>query len=280
MHRSNDSDGEVASCLDEALGAVVQETIVRARQHEADGRYRDAEYLFRRASSNEPNSMETVSPYQSEDVLPTLVSIYEKLGDYPVAEMAQETLLRRLFATSPNQITEEQTRAVCTYSKMLSNFQERIHNLGFDLEMLVETYIDLFIVYRVAVLDIPQLNEVSLDQGLIPIQNSGGTVFHIAVKENAVNLASLLIKKGIRVSSRDPKSVTPLHIAAQYAEAPMVKLLLANGADVEAVDDFQRTPLQAALQAALIGNSDEQKLALLIYAQADMEVRDALGRTA
>lgn len=279
MHRDTDTEGKIANFLDEALGAMVQETIVWARQHEADGRYRDAEYFFRRASSNEKIPMESEDPYQSEDVLPTLVSIYEKMGDYPAAEIVQEKLLTRLFAKTSKQNTEEQIREVSAYSRLLFHFHKRSLDLGFDDQTSVKNYIDFFIVYRVAVFDIDLLNEISLEQGLIPLKpykDNFGTSLHIAARENAINLAQLLLEKGADINSRDRDSCTPLHIAAEYAEPAMTELLLANGSESQ-VKKFFGT---STLHAALTEKSDDQTLALLVLAQVDMEARDWRGRTA
>lgn len=279
MHIGYDFDGKIANFLDETLGAVVQEIMGWARQYESDRRYRDAEYLFRRASSNENIGTRTVEPYHNEDVLPTLPSIYEEIGDYPVAEVTQEALLRRLFADRRKIPNEEHIRAVNTYTRLLFGFQQRISDLDFDLEPSIKYYMDSFTSHRIAALDIPLLNEVSLEQGLIRLKPNGDhhcASLHIAAKENAINLAQLLIDKGVRVNSRDSQSCTPLHIAVEYAEPAMVKLFLANFADVAAVDSSMRT----LLHAALMGKSAEQTLALLINAKVNMEARDNLRRTA
>lgn len=264
--------------LEGALGTVMQEIIVWARQHEADGRYRDAEYLFRRAYHKENIPEESVDSHLSKDVLPTLVSLYERIGDYPAAEMAQETLLRRLFSDSTKQITGEHRRAVYAYSKLLFDFRRRVLDLRSDLPTSFNEIIFL-IAYRVAVLDIPLLNEVSLDQGLInlkPLDGSCCASLHVAAKQNAIHLARLLIVKGADVNSRDLSSRTPLHIAAHYADSAMVELLLANGAETQVKDWRGVSPLHAALT----GKSVVQNLALLVDAQADMEAKDLHGRTA
>ncbi|CAF9932351.1 hypothetical protein IMSHALPRED_008869 [Imshaugia aleurites] len=270
---------EIANPYDEALSAVVQETIVRARQHEADGRYRDAEYLYRRAYSNEDILTDSVDHNQSEDLLPSLdclVTVYEKLGDYPAAEKAQEMLLRRLVARNPTQFIDgQQTRAAYDYSRLLAYFQKRILDLNPDCP----TYIDLFVTYRAAVLDIGLLNEALLDHGLIPLKPKEVhicTSLHIAAKENAINLARLLIENGADVNSRDRSSRIPLHLAVKYAESAMIKLLLASGTDIEAVDKLNRTPLCAALD----WKSTLETVTILLDAKANMDAKDALGRTA
>ena len=263
--------------LDKALDDVVQETKAWARQHKADGRHRDAEFLYRRASFNESISLKGVDLYGDEDALPTWVSIYEKMGDYPAAETAQETLLRRLFPNIPDHTTREQHRAVCAYVKMLSDFRKRVLDISFPFDKLFERCMDLFIVYRIAALDIPQLYEIALKQDLIILEpKDNPCTLHVVVEENAVHLARSLIEKGAEIDERDSLACTPLHRAAQYAEPEMIELLLDYGADIEAVDGSDQTPLHRAL----IGNSDERKLELLINAKVKMEARDRLGRTA
>lgn len=280
MHRNDDTNGEIATFLDQAFRAVVQEVILWAREHEAAGRYRDAEYLIRRVYFNGKVPEEPVDPYQIEDVLPVLVSIEEKMGDYPAAEMTQETLIRRrLFVEYPKMITEEQTRAIHAYSRQLFNFRKRVLDINFDAPKSVKIYIDLFIAYRLAVLDTSLLNEVSLEQNLIVPEPSGDnfcTLLHIAAKENAINLAGILIEKGASVNSRDRGYCTPLHIAAEYAGLAMIELLLANSADVEAVDEGNRTPLHAAVMAG----AALPIAASLINAKADINAINKLGMTA
>ncbi|KAL9135168.1 MAG: hypothetical protein Q9175_003643 [Cornicularia normoerica] len=282
VRRSDDPAGKIADSLDEAIGAVVQETIVWAREHESDGRYRDAEYLFRRASSNENMVTESVDPYQSENIMPALVSIYEKLGDYPAAEMVQETLITRLFAKDSEQVSDEQTRAISTYSRLLSYFQKRIFDLNPDCRIFPPTYGNLFITYRAAVLDIMPLNEVLLEQDLIPLEPNEedcGTSLHVAVKESAINLAHLLIEMGADIDSRDLRFRTPLHIAAEFADSAITEILLAHHADIEALDDYDRTPLHVALTE----NPAPEIVRIvttLINAKANMDATDRLGRTA
>lgn len=282
--RDSDPDGAIAGFLDVTLSAVVQETMAWARQYEADGRYRDAEYLFRRVSSDRNISMESVDLYQSEDVLPTLVSVYERMGDYPAAEMAQETLLRRLFAENPKQFSGEQIREVNAYSRLLSYFRKRILDFPAGGRMPFPAYIDLSITHRAAVLDIVPLNEALLEQGLIPLDHVAPfyTSLHIAVKENALNLVRLLISKGVVLESISIESDRPLHIASKFGTIPMIELLLHHGADTAARDNYGSTPLHRALT----GRPTEQQelilsiVTILIDAKANTEARDWLGTTA
>ncbi len=269
-----DTDAFFAIHLDGLLSDVVLEVRAWAQQYVEDGRYRDAEYLYRRANSLGNVQTEGLYCNLNEDICPDLVTIYERMGDYPAAEIAQEKLLRRLFAKRSEQITEEQILEVNTFSRLLSYFHNRTLNNQFDFANLV----NVVITYRAASLDIVPLNEILFEQALITLEPNDdySTSLHIATKENAINLVRLLIEKGADVNSKNVNSCTPLHIAAQYAKPAMLEVLLENNADVEVKDKYGRSPLHSALT----GKSAEQTLALLINAKADLEARDGLGRTA
>lgn len=281
LDKNNDDfdDCSIQYLLNEALVHVVQEIRVWAQQHKADGRYRDAEFLYRRVSFNGIISLESTNQDDDKDVLSTFVSIYETMGDYPAAEMVEETLLKQLFPKISNYTTGEQNRAVHAYIGKLSDFRKRSIDITSRLQIPVEKYIDLFIVYRIAVLDIPLLNDVSLEQGLInfePNKDHYCILLHIAAKQNAFNLAPLLIQKCARIDNRDWRPCMLLHIAASLAVLAMTELLLANGADIKAVDECGRTPLHAALE----GEASLEIVAMLINAKVDLDAKDALGETA
>ena len=269
-----DTDLFFAIHLDGLLSDAVSEVRAWARQYVADGRYRDAEYLFRRA--NIPGNVQTEGLYRNlnDDISPDMVTIYERMGDFPAAEIAQEKLLRRLFVRRSGQLTNEQITEVNTFARLLSYFHERTSKNQPELAGLVHAVI----TYRAASLDIVPLNEILFKQALINLEPNDdySSSLHVATKENAINLVRLLIEKGAHVNDRNISFCTPLHIAAKYARPAMVELLLENGADVEVKDKYERTPLHAALS----GRSAEQTLALLINAKADLEARDGLGRTA
>ena len=271
-HGYNEQLWEMDEFLDEALSNAVQETMVWARRHEADERYRDAEYLIRRANSSfhgrEP--LKHMLSHLDKDVLPTMVSMYEKMGDYTAAEMCQETLVKFLFfAKSRDQVNEKQIQAVVALSTLLSNFHKRF----LDLVPICEDS-GLFITYRAAVLDVGLLNELLLEQGLITSEtkeNYSCTSLHIAVKEDATNLARQLIEMGADVNSENAMSRTPLHISATYAGSEMMELLLDNQANVEAIDDDQCTPLHAAVR----GKRPQETVASLVNARAHINIRNA-----
>ena len=270
----NEPYWDVNGLSGEALSNAEQEIMIFARRHEADGRYRDAEYLIRRANSDFHRTLKHMWSHLSKDVLPTMVAMYEKMGDYTAEEMCQEKLVKLLFlATSQEQVNEEQIGAVVALSRLLYNFHERVLDLVPNFGE-----IDLFITYRAAVLDVVLLNEVLLEQGLITPETkekSPCTSLHIAAKENATNLTRQLIKMGADVNSEDESSCTPLHIAAQYAGPEMVELLLNNKAQVQGVDDFGNTPLHAAMIGKRL-----QNVAHLVNGEVDVNASYIAASTA
>ena len=275
--RDDEPFWEMDGFLDEALCKGAQEIMIWARRHEAGGRYRDAEYLIRRAipGSHGEESLKHMCSHLSENVLRMMAPIYEGMGDYAAGEERQERLVKSLFfAKSQEQVNEEQIQAVVALSRLLSNFLTRVLDL---VPNFGES--DLFITYRAAVLDVVLLNEVLLEQGLIKSEtqeNHHGTSLHIAAKENATNLARQLIEMDADVNSEDEFSRTPLHIAARYAGFEMIELLLNNKAKVEVLDNLDNTPLHAAV----LGERPEENVAHLVNAKVDINARNIIGYTA
>ena len=257
---------ERSDFLAEAISDTKQEIMVWARRQEADGRYRDAEYLIRRANSgfNGQGSLEYMWSHLSTKVLPTMVALHGKMGDYTAEEKCQEKLVELLFfAKSEEEVNEEQIQAVVALSRLLSNFHDRVLDLVPDFGES-----DLFITYRAAMLDVVLLNKILLENGLITSETKENhlcTSLHIAVKENAINLARQLIEMGADVNSEDWKDDTPLHIAATYGGSEMIDLLLENKAQVDGVDQNHYKPL---LHAAVTGKHPQETVTSLINAKA------------
>ena len=266
--RDAESFREMKNFLDEALSNAEQEIImIWARRHDADGRYRDAEYLIRRADP----AFHTIEfrkhmwPHLVKSTLPAMILMYKSMGDYTAEEKCQEKLVEFLFfAKSQEQVNEEQIQAIVALSRLLSNFHKRILDL---VPNFGES--ELFITYRAAVLDVVLLNEVLLEQGLITSKTKGKhhyTSLHIAAKENAINLARRLIEMGADVNSEDVPTRTPLHLAAEHAGSEMVELLLKNKAQVEGVNDLYYTPLHVAVK----GKHPQETVTSLVNAKANI----------
>ena len=285
--RDGEFSWKMKNFLDEALSNREKEIMTWARRHEADGRYRDAEYLIRRADPGvyKKKFLKYMWSHLDQEVLPKMVSIYENMGDWTAAEMCQERLVKQLFAETPGisnfnkALDLDRSHAVTTLSRLLSNFHKRVLAIVPKFGAISLIYKDFFITSRAAALDIPSLNARLIEQGLIctePIEENNITSLHIAAKENAINLARQLIEMGADVNSRDARWRTPLHIAAKYAGLEIIELLVNNKAKVEAVDDFDYTPLHAAV----VRKRPQDAVAYLVNAKAHINAIAGNGTTA
>lgn len=245
--------------LKKALQEVLKEIEIWAQQYETDGLYKDAAYLYGRIHSE--------LKVESR-IVPTLAAVYEKMGDYPAAELAHETMIRMILDAGDDP-DEEIVPEVETFSRLLNLFHTRLQVLG----SASQTYARLSIVYRAAVLDLEQLNAALFDQGLIVLDSLGRNSFaslHVAVKRNALNLARLLLDKGANPNAKEFTEATPLHIAVGNGAKEMVKLLLDWSADTEIKDLVDRTPIQIASSR----KRNDSILLLLIEKGAEIETRD------
>ncbi len=244
---------------------MVNETEAWARQYETDGRYKDAAYLYSRIHSD----LE-----EDSKIVPTLAAVYEKMGDFPAAELAQGKLMELIFAEGWEESNEEQMREVDTILRLFNLFHTRLQ----ILYPAFQPYAKIFITYRAAVLDIEQLNTALFEQGSIVLNYLdpwGCSPLHIATKKRAPNLVRLLLQKRALLNLKDGSGVTPLHIAVGHGTEQIVQLLLNNGAHTEVKDSSGNT----AVQRALSKRKDVVTLSLLIDKGADIEARDIVGRT-
>jgi Ankyrin repeats (3 copies) len=110
--------------------------------------------------------------------------------------------------------------------------------------------------------------------------SDGQGILHAAAAAGAVSCAKLALRRGAAVSAHDATAAaaTPLHVAAgshSYRREELVRLLLKKGADTSALDAQGRTPLLAACAVGAAATA-----AALLDAGAELEVRDAWGRSA
>ena len=252
--------------LNKALQDVLKETEVWAQQYETDGLYKDAAYLYGRIHSGLT---------EENEIVPRLAAVYEKIGDYPAAELAQEKLMHTIL-NNPDvyDIDENLVPEVTKLSRLLNLFHTRFQVLG----SASQSYTKLSIVYRAAVLDLEQLNAALFDQGLIVLDYLDQLTIsslHVAIQRRAPNLARFLLQKGANPNLRDDNGDTPLYVAVENETKEMVKLLLNWGADTERVDILGETPVQIASSRG----ENESILLLLIEEGANIETSDFAGRT-
>ena len=80
---------------------------------------------------------------------------------------------------------------------------------------------------------------------------TGCSVLHLAIKYNHVEIAKLLMKKAVNVSSANNVLQTPLHLAVILRRYEIIPCLLDYGANMNATNYSKSTPLQIATKHCL-----------------------------
>jgi ankyrin repeat protein len=93
--------------------------------------------------------------------------------------------------------------------------------------------------------------------------------------DDAIDLAELLIKKGLRVSHQDQRGDSAIHMAGYKGSVSRVKGLLILGADINAIDNKGQTILMDASRRGNLKLVD-----FLLRNNADLTLRDESGKSA
>jgi serine/threonine-protein phosphatase 6 regulatory ankyrin repeat subunit B len=102
----------------------------------------------------------------------------------------------------------------------------------------------------------------------------GYTPLHCAAQQGHIDVARLLLKRGMDVNAHDSDQGTPLHNAALYGQVKMIRFLLENKADIQAANE-DKSPL---LAACMVGKLEA--IRVLLDHKADVNVREKYyGRT-
>ena len=99
---------------------------------------------------------------------------------------------------------------------------------------------------------------------------NGWVPLHRVAETGNLDLAQLLVKKGAKLNAKNRHGETPLHIAAQSGQNDMAAFLLARGASVNARRDSGATPLIYAVE-----HPDTVKL--LLDKGADPKIKEKTG---
>lgn len=101
------------------------------------------------------------------------------------------------------------------------------------------------------------------------------TPLHHAIEAGHIEIAKFLIERGADINLLDKDRGSPLHAAASLGDVELVRLLIERGATSINEGDYREcTPLYIA---AMMGHPDVARL--LIESGADVDARDAVGRT-
>lgn len=248
------------------LENVVHESIKRAKQHEFEGCWREAEYLWQSirtyASADRPRAIRTArmearfhpAKYANKIVgLSSLVALHERLGDFPAAEHELELLIARSPARPGTETGEGALDAeIKTLVKLYKSFEERISGYevpGLEKKTLVELG-SLSLLFRVIALECPGLYVVLLQSSsnasMFLTPGEGPTLLHLSASIGSETFLTLLLGVGVEIDLLDHSNRTALHLAARAGHGEVVKLLLAAGAGANRLDEGEYSPLHFA----------------------------------
>jgi len=100
------------------------------------------------------------------------------------------------------------------------------------------------------------------------------TPLHWAARYGKLEVAELIIKRGVDVNQRDQRGETPLHWAARYGQVSATQLLLDNGAVANPRDLIGETPLHKAAREGEVEVAE-----ILLNKGANVNARNLYGNT-
>ena len=239
------------------LEDVMHESIKRAKQHELEDFWRQAEYLWRPirtyASADRPNKIRLVrmeakfhpAKYADKSIgLSSLVALHKNLGDFPAAEHELELLAARSPARPRTETGEGALEfEIKALTRLYKSFQERIS--CYEVPGLEKRTFDelgsLSLLFRVTALECPQLYVA-----LLRSNSNGPTLLHLSASIGSETFLTLLLGVGVEIDLQDHSDRTPLHLAARAGHEEVVKLLLTAGAGVNKLDEDNYSPLHFA----------------------------------
>ena len=260
--------------IGERVENCVKKITAGARTHQTQGRYKDAEYLYRQLEAAsaplDPSADDLLDPE------PDMVLIYEKLGNLPAAEILQEH--RLLYFMLPEHLSDDTIFSVEAENlfRLYILFLARVE----DLNVMSTTEVLLMIFYRIAVLGCSLLNEL-LFKSELWTQYNPDLCLRIAIRTQSTEMIRGLISIGVDLNQSSDSFYTPLLTAAQCGNLDNLKLLLENNVDVGAKNPFKRTALHyAMLRDAKQRDETHEIICLLIKAGVDVNAVDSNLRTA
>lgn len=261
------------STICERMDDCVKKITVQAQTHQTQGRYKDAEYLYRQLQA-------ASAPLDPSDDGPSkpeldMVLIYEKLGNLPAAEILQEHRLR--FSMSPEQGPEDAiiSREAENLFRLYVLFVARVE----DLNIMSTASVLLKIFYRIALRDCSLLNAM-LFKSELWAQYDHELCLHIAIRIQATEMIRGMISIGVDINRSGDGWSPPLLTAARYGNLDSLKLLLENNVDVGAKSVASATALHIAMYRGPEQRDETYEIIRrLIEAGADFNAADSNLRT-
>lgn len=244
---------------------------LQARTHQAQGRYKDAEYLYRQLEmASAPLNPSVDSLLKPE---PDMVLIYEKLGNLPAAEVLQEH--RLIFSMSPEQGSEDAiiSREAENLFRLYILFLARIEDL---IVFTSARPAHLVVFYRIAILGCSLLNSL-LFQSELWTRCNPELCLHIAISIQSTEMIRGLISIGVDINQIGGGWNPPLLTAAQYGDLEGLELLLENNVDVGAKSPEFETALHLAMSRDA-KQSDETYEVICLLIKEGVDVNAPAGR--
>ena len=130
------------------------------------------------------------------------------------------------------------------------------------------------VIHRAAKADQLEIAEMLITKGvdIDRADNEGYTPLHNSIYRGSQEMAELLIDSGANVNAMTTGGRTPLHVSSYMGLTEIARLLLNNGAEVNARDEDNWTPLH---EAAYYGYSDLVSLLISHGANVNTKSKDA-----
>ena len=255
------------------IHACMERITTRAQTHQAEGRYKDAEYLYRQMKA-------ASTPWTSfHDSLlklePDMVLIYEKLDNLPAAEALQEG--RLLFLMNPKQRSDDAiiSQEAENLLRLYILFLERLE----DLHIMSTTAVLQTMFYRIAMLGCSMLNAL-LFRSEIWTRYNPELCLHIAIRIRSTEMIRGLISIGVDINKSGDGWSPPLLSAAQYGDLEGLELLLENNVNIGAKRLNDTALHSAMLRDAKQSDETYEIICRLIKAGMDVNAPDSGSRTA
>ena len=222
------------------MDGCVKRITVQAQVYQTQGRYKDAEYLYRQLEA----ASALRGPCDDSLLKPELdlVLIYEKLGNLPAAEIHQERRLLLLQGRAHGLEHAVISREAENLFRLYTFFLTRVENQN----VMATQMVLLMVFYRIAILDCPMLNALLFQSELWTRCNSE-LCLHIAIRIHSTEMIRGLISIGVDINKSANNGSPPLLTSARYGNLDSLKLLLGNSVDVEAKTLRSETALHLAM---------------------------------
>ena len=112
------------------------------------------------------------------------------------------------------------------------------------------------------------------------VNDAGETPLYIAIKENNLYIAEILIKAGADVNRKTFSGENLIYIAARQRKYHLVDILVKNGVDVNVRNKNGETPLLCAIKSTENQRPNVDMVRLLLEYKADVNCRDMWGKSA